>query len=310
MKQTRRSFFKTVGTAGAGLAAGTATAAASNHTEVNNDEVAMLYDATKCIGCKACMAACKRVNTQTGALDYEQASFDEDGIWDAPSDLSGKTRTIIKLYQEGEASSYVKHSCMHCQKPSCVSACPVKAMVKDPVTGIVDYNKDICIGCRYCQIACAFNIPKFQWDKSIPQIVKCDMCYSTNMKEKGITACAEACPTGAISFGKRGDLLREGHSRIEQTPERYLPRIYGEHEAGGTNHLYLAAQPFAKLGLPTLGPEAPAEISERIQHTIYKGFVAPVALYAGLCFVAIRNKKKNGQGSGGQAGAGGGEDPR
>lgn len=296
MKQTRRSFFKTVGAAGAGLAAGTGTASASGRTEVNNDEVAMLYDATKCVGCKACMAACKRVNASTGGLDYERASFDDDGLWDAPSDLSGKTRTIIKLYQEGEASSFVKHSCMHCQKPSCVSACPVKAMVKDPVTGIVDYNKETCIGCRYCQIACAFNIPKFQWDRNNPQIVKCDMCYGTNMEEKGITACAAACPTGAISFGKRGDLLQEARSRIAGNPGRYLPEIYGEHEAGGTNHLYLSAQPFEKLGLPTLGPEAPAEISERIQHTIYKGFIAPVALYAGLCFVAIRNKKKNGDG--------------
>jgi Fe-S-cluster-containing dehydrogenase component len=294
MKQTRRSFFKTMSAAGAGLAAGTGTASASYHTMVNNHEVAMLYDATKCVGCKACMAACKRVNTSTGALEYERASFDEDELWDAPEDLSGKTRTIIKLYQDDEASSFVKHSCMHCQKPSCVSACPVKAMVKDLVSGIVDYNKDTCIGCRYCQIACAFNIPKFQWDRSVPQIVKCDMCYSTNMEADGITACAAACPTGAIIFGERGDLLHAARSRIAENPDRYLDHIYGEHEAGGTNHLYLSALPFEKLGLPGLGPEAPAEISERIQHTIYRGFIAPVALYAGLCFVAIRNKNKNG----------------
>ncbi len=293
MKQSRRHFFKTAGVAGAGWVSVTQPAAAATATPPNNEELGMLYDATMCVGCKACMAACKRVNAGPGALDYEHAAFDEDRLWDAPADLTGKTRTLVKLYREGNAWSYIKRSCMHCQKPSCVSACPVKAMTKDPVTGIVDYNKDTCIGCRYCQIACAFNIPKFQWDKSIPQIVKCDMCHATNLKARGTTACAEACPTGAILFGKRGDLLAEARARIEANPGRYVPQIYGEHEIGGTNHLVLAAQPFVKLGLPELRPEAPANVSERIQHTIYKGFIAPVALYLTLCLVAVRNVRKN-----------------
>ena len=87
----------------------------------------------------------------------------------------------------------------HAQKPSCVSVCPVGAVTRDKITGTVDYNKDACIGCRYCQVACAFNIPKFQWDKAYPQIVKCDLCKSTNLKTKGVTACAEVCPTGLSS---------------------------------------------------------------------------------------------------------------
>ena len=130
----------------------------------------MLYDATMCVGCKACMTACKRVNGDFGNLSYERASFDPDGLWDAPQDLSGSTRTLIKLYKENDKNwSYVKYSCMHCQKPSCVSVCPVSAMTKDKQTGVVDYNKDTCIGCRYCQIGCSFNIPKFQWEKTSPR---------------------------------------------------------------------------------------------------------------------------------------------
>jgi len=293
MKHTRRSFFRTAGAAGAGLAAAATPAAATTPTVADNAQLGMLYDATKCVGCKACMAACKRVNAGPGALSFEQASFDQDALWDAPADLSGKTRTLIKLYREGNAWSYIKRSCMHCQIPSCVSACPVKAMTKDPATGIVDYSKDTCIGCRYCQIACAFNIPKFQWEKSIPQIVKCDMCHGTNLQEKGTTACAEACPTGAIRFGQRADLLADACLRLERHPDKYVPHIYGEHEIGGTNHLFLAGQPFGKLGLPTLPAEAPATFSERIQHTIYKGFIAPVALYFTLCLVAVRNARKN-----------------
>ena len=291
-KPSRRQFLKIIGATGAALLAGRGGAAASEIHAVNNETIGMLYDATKCVGCKACMSACKRVNSDYGSLAYERAKFDSDGIWDAPQDLSGSTRTLIKLFKESEKKwSYVKYSCMHCQKPSCVSVCPVSAMTRDKLTGTVDYNKDACIGCRYCQVACAFNIPKFQWDKAIPQIVKCDLCKNTNLVKKGITGCAEACPTGAIMFGKRKELLAEAHKRLQESPGTYVDQIYGEKELGGTNHLYLSALPFNKLGLPILNAEVPAEFSEKIQHTIYKGFIAPVALYGTLCFVAIKNMK-------------------
>jgi len=292
---SRRRFLKVLGASGAALLAGRKKAEASETHQVNNETIGMLYDATKCVGCKACMSACKRVNSDYGSLSYEQAKFDPDGLWDAPQDLTGSTRTLIKLFKESEKQwSYVKYSCMHCQKPSCVSVCPVSAMTRDAVTGTVDYNKNTCIGCRYCQIACAFNIPKFQWDRAIPQIVKCDLCKNTNLVKKGITACAETCPTGAIAFGKRKDLLAEAKKRLQERPGIYINHIYGEKEVGGTNHLYLAAMPFNKLGLPILQDEAPAEFSEKIQHTIYKGFIAPVALYSTLCFIAVRNMKKHG----------------
>ena len=298
MKNTsRRDFLKLVGASGAGLFACAGAAQAHEGMRINNDELGMLYDATKCVGCKACMSACKRVNSDYGSLSYEKAKFDSDGLWDAPSDLSGSTRTLIKLFKESAKSwSYVKYSCMHCQKPSCVSVCPVSAMTKEPVTGIVDYNKNTCIGCRYCQVACPYNIPKFQWEKALPQIVKCDLCKNTNLREKGISACAETCPTGAIKFGKRKELLEEAQIRLKDNPDKYIAHIYGEHEGGGTNHLYLASMPFNKLGLPDIKPEAPAEFSEKIQHTIYKGFIAPVALYSTLCFIAVKNMKGNDKG--------------
>jgi Fe-S-cluster-containing dehydrogenase component len=296
-KQSRRDFLKAIA-ASAGIVAGSAASACANEgVHINNEDLGMLYDATKCVGCKACMAACKRVNSDYGSLSYEKAPFDKDGLWDAPTDLSGSTRTLIKLFKESDKQwSYVKYSCMHCQKPSCVSVCPVSAMTKDKATGIVDYNKNTCIGCRYCQVACPYNIPKFQWEKAIPQIVKCDLCKNTNLREKGISACAETCPAGAIRFGKRKDLLEEAHTRLRDNPDRYIAHIYGEHEGGGTNHLYLAAMPFSKLGLPDIQPEAPAEFSEKIQHTIYKGFIAPVALYSTLCFIAVKNMKKHNEG--------------
>ncbi|MGD0586060.1 MAG: hydrogenase 2 operon protein HybA [Oryzomonas sp.] len=292
-KPSRRQFLKIMGATGAALLAGRNASAHEEHI-INNETIGMLYDATKCVGCKACMSACKRVNGDYGSLSYERARFDTDGLWDAPQDLSGSTRTLIKLFKQSEQEwSYVKYSCMHCQKPSCVSVCPVAAMTRDPETGIVDYNKNTCIGCRYCQVACAFNIPKFQWERAIPQIVKCDLCKNTNLPKKGISACAETCPAGAIMFGKRKDLLEEAKKRLRENPGKYMNHIYGAHEVGGTNHLYLASMQFNKLGLPTVKEEAPAEFSEKIQHTIYKGFIAPVALYSMLCFIAVKNIKGN-----------------
>jgi Fe-S-cluster-containing dehydrogenase component len=291
-KTSRREFLALLGATGAGLLAGKASGAAGVRA-INDTELGMLYDATRCVGCKACMAACKRVNRSSGDLSYEQAPFDHDKLWDTPGDLSGNTRTIIKLYKKsGTRWSYVKYSCMHCQEPSCVSVCPVSAMTKDKVTGIVVYDKDKCIGCRYCMVACAFNIPRFQWDRKAPQIVKCDMCSSTNLRGKGITACAEVCPAGAITFGKRGDLLKEARGRISAHPGRYVTDIYGEKELGGTNHLYLAGLPFSDLGLHNFPGKAPAEFSEHIQHAIYHDFIAPVGLYGIFCLIALMNRKK------------------
>ena len=294
-RQSRRGFLKCAGTSACALAlAPVAEASSGSEAHVNNEELGMLYDATKCVGCKACMSACKRVNNDNGNLECDKAPFDKEALWDAPTDLSGNNRTIIKLYKEpGKPWSYVKQSCMHCQNPACVSVCPVSALTKDKQTGVVDYDKSACIGCRYCQIACPFNIPKFQWDRALPQIVKCNFCKNTYLKQHGITACADACPTGAILFGQRKALLQEAHSRLQQNPDKYIQTIYGEKEVGGVNHLYLAGVPFAKLGLPALPEMAPPEFSTKIIHTIYKGFIAPVVLYATLFAIALRNMKKD-----------------
>ena len=294
-RQSRRGFLKAVGTGAGALAlAPVALASSGAPSQVNNAELGMLYDATKCVGCKACMAACKRVNSEQGTLECDRAAFDQDALWDAPTDLTGNNRTIIKLYKEsGQPWSYVKLSCMHCQNPACVSVCPVRALTKDRRTGIVDYNKDACIGCRYCQIACPFNIPKFQWDRALPQIVKCNFCKGTFLEKNGTTACASVCPSGAILFGQRKDLLQEARSRLQLNPGKYIQTIYGEKEVGGVNHLYLAGVPFAKLGLPTLPEAAPPGFSEKIHHTIYKGFIAPIVLYTTLCLIALRNMKRH-----------------
>jgi len=118
-KKSRRDFFKSAGLASAGLVVAATPASASSVAHLpDNAQLGMLCDATRCVGCKACMAACKRVNATPGGLAFEQAPFDQDGLWDAHEDLSGDTRTLIKLFKNASTWSYIKYSCMHCQKPS------------------------------------------------------------------------------------------------------------------------------------------------------------------------------------------------
>ena len=286
MKLNRRSMLKG---ALAGGAAAVATAAAPSpafaraRREPDPEDVGLLYDATLCIGCKACVVGCREANGGTPESST--------GLWDDPGDLSGATRNVIRVYNEGETTSFYKAQCMHCTDPACVSACMLGALHKTK-WGIVAYDKDACIGCRYCQVACPFNIPKFQWASATPLIVKCELCRH-RLDEGKEPGCTAVCPTKSVIYGKRADLLAEAHRRLESTPTKYVPRVYGEEDAGGTAVLVLSAVPFDRLGLPEIGDAAAPALSESVQHGIYKGFVAPVALYGILAGVMWRNRRSH-----------------
>lgn len=319
MELGRRDFIKVV-SAGVLTATTSKYALAEVSKQIPPQAVGILYDATLCIGCKACEVGCKKDNNMPiDQSDYSQLKG-VSKIWDEGTDLNERTLNKIKVYKNGNAIvkdrevdgfSFVKKACMHCIDPDCVSACPVSALTKDPVNGIVHYNKDACIGCRYCQIACPFDIPKFEYGKAIPEIVKCQMC-SHVQEAGGIPGCCEYCPTGASLFGKLPDLMEEAHKRIvmkENTEysypihsliskeniakpaAKYINYVYGESESGGTQYILLSAVPFAKLGLPKLDTRSSASKSEGLQHTIYKGLIAPLALLVGLMYTANRSMK-------------------
>jgi formate dehydrogenase iron-sulfur subunit len=211
----------------------------------------VLCDATKCIGCRACQVACKQWN------DLQPVTTSNSGTYENPPQLNAYTFTKIhftELEDQGQLKwIFNKLQCMHCEHPGCVEACIVGALKKLP-EGPVIYDQSKCIGCRYCQMACPFGIPNFEWDKPVPWIRKCTFCadrQSTGLKP----ACVSVCSTGALKFGERADLIKEARDRISSKGQ-YVDHIYGEYEVGGTDWLYLSPVPFEKIGFSTYGPEA------------------------------------------------------
>jgi formate dehydrogenase iron-sulfur subunit len=211
---------------------------------------AMLIDTTRCIGCRGCQVACKSWKD----LPAERSTFSATGTNPLHLDAENFTRV---LFEEGRTPagaprwSFVKRQCMHCNEPACAGACPVAALVKLP-EGPVVYRDDRCIGCRYCMVACPFQIPKFQWNATVPYVRKCNFCAERLALGKK-PACAATCPSEALLFGDRTDLLREAHRRIETNPGHYVGSVYGEKTGGGTSMLYLTAVPFEQLGLDRKG---------------------------------------------------------
>jgi len=322
MKLKRRDFLKATASGSLLLASGGASETAlaqSDRRSLPTKAVGILYDSTLCIGCQACMVGCKNANDMP--IDTDDPLY----RWDNPRDLSSKTLNVIKRYTDGSGKvkdsetdgyAFIKRHCMHCLDPSCVSACPVSALRKDKQTGVVFYNKDACIGCRYCQIACPYNVPKFQWESTTPEIVKCQLCRHI-LAKGGISACCSTCPTGASLFGPVEDLLDEAKRRLRLTPGadedfplksigtgdstqktshkvgHYIPHIYGEREAGGTQVMMMAGVPFDKLGLPDLPDQSFVRLADAIQYAIYKGMAYPLVVLGALIYMIRKGADNN-----------------
>ncbi len=207
----------------------------------HDDDPALLIDLTKCVGCGKCLAACKEAN----GLEWR-----EDQPAQGPNAaLASSNWSIVEMVEEvgpDPEPSFVKRQCMHCLEPACASACFVKALRKSEA-GPVIYDANRCIGCRYCMMACPFGVPAFDWDAVSGRIEKCTFCFERTSKGEP-SACAQACPTGATTFGPRGDRIREAWSRIRSDPEKYVAHVYGEKEVGGTSVLYASDIRFEELG--------------------------------------------------------------
>jgi len=285
---SRRDLLKNIGCTSAGAIAATAVAnvARAEGAKAPADALGLLYDATVCIGCKACVAACTAANDLTPETELS------GGIWQMPTDLSAQTKNIIKVYKsaDGKEASFVKRQCMQCIDPACVSGCPFGALKKTKY-GIVSWEPNRCIGCRYCEISCPFDVPRFEWAKFNPKIVKCELCRH-RLADGKQPACTEVCPASAVVFGTREQLLADAHKRIKENPGKYYQdRVYGEFELGGTQVLYLSHVPFEKIGLPEAGTESRAHYGSKVHEVVYKGMAIPAIVYAGVAFLMRRRFK-------------------
>ncbi len=266
---------------------------AFRETQISEDRDGMLIDTTLCIGCRHCEWACKTSHDiPTDELD----TYSDRSVFLKPRRPDEKNLTVVNEYKNPngtEQPTNVKVQCMHCDHPACVSACIVGALSKQE-NGSVVWDTDKCIGCRYCMIACPFQIPAFEYNTALqPDIVKCDFCYKR--REKGLLpACAEICPMEAILYGPRSELIQVARKRIKRNPNKYIDHIYGEHEVGGTSVLYLAENDFSTvLSFPKLDKKTAPGVSEAIQHGIFAYFIPPVALYAILGGLMWITKNKN-----------------
>jgi Fe-S-cluster-containing dehydrogenase component len=237
---------KIAGAAGAGAALTGGALASTTTRGAAKNAVGVLVDTTRCVGCRACEAACSEAN----ALAAPEKPGD-DAVFAARRRTGPTSYTVVNKSSSKSPSGedrYAKTQCMHCVTPACASGCVVKALEKT-AAGPVVYHEDRCLGCRYCMIACPFGVPKYEYTKAAPLVRKCTFCAAR--QEKGLPpACTDACPSGALTFGKRADLLEEAKTRIYQNPTKYVHEIYGEDEAGGTSWLYISDVPSASLTLP------------------------------------------------------------
>ncbi len=238
---------------------------------------AILTDTTKCIGCLECVAACK----STYGLETEVPR-----TWQKNDGLSANNWTSV-LQKPGE--KFIRKQCRHCLEPACATACPVGALHKTEL-GAVVYDRDKCIGCRYCMMACPFGIPRYDWDEAVPYVRKCIMCYE-KIKDGEQPACTKACPTQATIFGTREDLLKEAHRRIKQNPGKYKDQVWGEHEVGGTSVLYVSDIDLGFLSYqPNLVTALP-HLTEPAMRSVPPVFVSMGAFMLGLNWIVKRRQK-------------------
>jgi formate dehydrogenase iron-sulfur subunit len=306
LRTSRRGFLKgTAAIAGTLLASGLITSperafAAGPGTKL--DSYGMLTDMTRCVGCRRCEAACNRANE----LPAPEVPFDSEEVFEHHRRPEAQAFTVVNRYEnpKGGKPVYRKIQCNHCVDPACASACLVGAMKKSP-DGPVEYNAELCIGCRYCMTACPFYVPSYEYSEVFPRVRKCTMC-SDRIARGLVPACAEACPMEAVTFGKRSQLIEIARERIRREPNRYVNHIYGEHEAGGTSWMYMSGMPFEDLEFQTnIGEKALPEYTKEFLSFVPLVLTAWPTLLGGFYLFSKRRQQtehaeshdpKNGEG--------------
>ncbi len=261
MAISRRKFLGSLGAAIGATSTGALSKAYGSTNKVFKgypDSNGVLHDTTKCIGCRKCEQACNTVNE----LPEPEILFDDMSVLEEKRRTDEAVYTVVNSFDaENGKKVFAKKQCNHCLEPACASACFVKAFKKTP-QGPVVYDASLCVGCRYCMVACPFEIPAYEYNNALsPKVTKCTMC-APRIAEGKLPGCVEACPREALIFGKRDDLIKVAKARIAKHPDLYVDHVYGEKEMGGTSWLYLSGQSFETIGLrEDLGTKSAPELT-------------------------------------------------
>jgi Fe-S-cluster-containing dehydrogenase component len=259
----RRTFLKGLGAGIAGVAPGCFLLPGNlgaKQVVASKEFKGVLVDTTRCVGCRSCELACAEAN------NLPTPDIGDTTALEKIRQTSETQWTVVNSFKSEKGEVFTKKQCMHCNQPGCVAACLVKAMEKKE-DGAVTWDTN-CMGCRYCMVSCPFDIPKFEYNSAVPKIQKCSLCWDRTKKGEK-PACVEACPAEALDFGTRRELIEEGNKRIYKDSGKYVSRIYGESEVGGTGYLYLAGVPFEQIGFRTdLGTTAYPELSKGFLYSV------------------------------------------
>ncbi len=290
---TRRRFLGTAAAIGGTALALSTTKVFAKEFEGSPDRYGVLYDLSLCVGCRSCEKACNAENK----LPEPKVPFDDKSVFEETRRPTVEAYTVVNRFPNPKDPGkplYRKVQCNHCNEPACATACPVHAYTKTP-EGPVVYNENLCFGCRYCMVACPYYVPAYDYNSALePKISKCTMCYPR--VKKGLpTACSEACPTGALTFGKREELIKLAQEKIRKNPGKYVDHIFGEHEAGGTSWLYISGVPFEHYGFPTHIQKAPLiENTKDFLSSVPLVFTIWPALF-GMLYVASHHRTASGE---------------
>jgi formate dehydrogenase iron-sulfur subunit len=289
MKLSRREFLKL---SGAGLGASVAGGVLAPEVMAQDSENALgiLYDPSKCVGCRACQMACKQWN------ELPAESNDAQGLWETPLSLSAITWNIIKLREENEPRTrFFNYQCMHCGDAACVTACPSGALFKDE-NGFTAYDRSKCIGCGYCTQWCPYDVPGLEVKSTLTGVAKagkCTFCQDRIWLGIGGPSCAERCPVEALVWGRRDELLEKGKARVEELKAEGLSsaRLYGETQAAGLGRLSILFDEPRAYNLPT-DPITPT--TARVWQTIVQalGALAIVGATLGAFFAFLFSRGK------------------
>ncbi len=199
-------------------------------------EVAKLIDVSRCIGCKACQSACMEWNDLRDEVGVNQ------GFYTNPPDLSDQSWTLMRFYEQQIEGSLqwliLKDGCLHCAEPGCLKACPSPGAIVQYTNGVVDFHQENCIGCGYCISGCPFNVPRLS--KHDNKVYKCTLC-SDRISVGLEPACVKTCPTQALSFGSKEDMLAQAEHRLEDLRDRGFTKaaVYDPQGVGGTHVFFV-----------------------------------------------------------------------